>query len=223
MERHFERELESLKSNLIHMGSLVDAQLDAAVRALFEGDVVRANEVIRKDVEVDRYDTMIDRQCQAIFALSQPVAIDLRLLMAALKINDQLERIGDIAVNIAERTEALSTYGELLHGTRLSEMASIARIMVKDSIDAFIHGDASLATRVLVSDDVVDTLDRGIFVSMVGKMQQIPEDVAPGSHILILSRHIERMADHATNIAEDVIFLVEARLVKHHEDDTQPT
>jgi phosphate transport system protein len=111
----------------------------------------------------------------------------------------------------------------LLHSTRLSEMASIARIMVKDSIDAFIHGDASLATRVLVSDDVVDTLDHGIFVSVVEKMQQEPADVVPGSHIIILSRHIERMADHATNIAEDVIFLVEARLVKHHEDDTQPS
>jgi phosphate transport system protein len=223
MERHFERELEQLKSNLIHMGSLVDAQLDAAVRALFEGDTVLANQVIKKDVEVDRYDTMIDRQCQSIFALSQPVAIDLRLLMAALKINDQLERIGDIAVNIAERTEALKPYGEILHRTRLSEMASIARIMVKDSIDAFIHSDASLATRVLVSDDVVDTLDHGIFVGMVEKMQQVPADVVPGSHIIILSRHIERMADHATNIAEDVIFLVEARLVKHHEDDTQPS
>jgi phosphate transport system protein len=223
MERHFERELERLKSNLIHMGSLVDQQLNAAVRALFEGDVVRANEVIRKDVDVDRYDTMIDRQCQSIFALSQPVAIDLRLLMAALKINDQLERIGDIAVNIAERTEALSHHAELLHGTRLSEMANIARVMVKESIDAFIHSDASLATRVLVSDDVVDTLDRGIFISVVEKMQQNPDHVVPGSHIIILSRHIERMADHATNIAEDVIFLVEARLVKHHEDDTQPS
>jgi phosphate transport system protein len=219
MERHFEKELERLKSNLIHMGSLVDAQLDAAVRALFAGDAAAANQVIRKDVEVDRYDTMIDRQCLSIFALSQPVAIDLRLLMSALKINDQLERIGDIAVNIAERTEALAPYGELLHATRLSEMAGIARTMVKESIDAFIHSDASLATRVLVGDDVVDTLDHGIFVSMLEKMQQSPSNVVPGSHIIILSRHVERMADHATNIAEDVIFLVEARMVKHHEDE----
>jgi phosphate transport system protein len=221
MERHFEKELELLKTNLIHMGSLVDVQLDAAVRSLFEGDVAAANQVIKKDVEIDRYDTIIDRQCQSIFALSQPVAIDLRLLMAALKINDQLERIGDIAVNIAERTEALAPYGELLHSTRLSEMAGIARIMVRDSIDAFIHSDASLATRVLVSDDVVDTLDHGIFVSVLEKMKQTPDNVIPGSHIIILSRHIERMADHSTNIAEDVIFLVEARMVKHHEDENR--
>jgi phosphate transport system protein len=217
MERHFEKELGNLKDNLIKMGSLVDGQLGAACRALFEGDVAKAEAVIKGDVEVDRFDTLIDKQCQGIFALSQPVAMDLRLLMSALKINSQLERIGDLAVNVAERVRSLAPHREFLIQTRLSEMASISRIMVRDSLDSFIHGDASLAARVLVSDDVVDTLDRGIFLSMMEKMQEDHSVIVPGSHIMMLARHIERLADHATNIAEDVIFLVEARLVKHLE------
>jgi len=219
MERHFEKELENLKSNLIRMGSLVDAQLGSACRALFEGDIARAREVMQADTEVDRFDTMIDRQCQDIFALTQPVAIDLRLLMSALKINSQLERIGDIAVNIAERVEPLAPFRAFLMETKLSEMAGVARIMVRDSLDAFIHNDPSRATRVLVSDDVVDTLDGGIFRAMIDRMEQNHELIRAAGHVLILSRHLERLADHATNIAEDVIFLVEARLVKHHEGD----
>ena len=220
MERHFEKELENLKANLIKMGSLVDAQLGSACRALFEGDVARAGQVISSDREVDRFDTLIDRQCLDIFALSQPVAIDLRLLMSAVKINSQLERIGDIAVNIVERVEPLAPHRPFLLETRLSEMASVARIMVRDSLDAFIHNDPSLATRVLVSDDVVDTLDGGIFRTMVERMKVDHTLIQPATHILILSRHLERLADHATNIAEDVIFLVEARLVKHNAENT---
>lgn len=219
MERHFEKELGNLKDNLIKMGSLVDGQLGAACRALFEGDLSRAEVVIQGDGEVDRFDTLIDRQCLRIFALTQPVAIDLRLLMAALKINSQLERIGDIAVNIAERVRPLAPHRQFLMQTRLPEMAGIARIMVRDSLDSFIHNDASLATRVLVSDDVVDTLDGGIFRSMMEQMREDHSIIEPASHIMMLSRHIERLADHSTNVAEDVIFLVEARLVKHNEND----
>jgi len=216
MERHFERELEELKGTLVRMGSLVDAQLDAACQALFEGDVQRARAVIEEDREVDSLDTQVDRRCMDIFALTQPVAVDLRLLMSALAINSQLERIGDIAVNIAERVEALAPFREFLLGTRLGEMASIARIMVRDSLDAFINGDASLASRVLVSDDVVDRLDRGTFSSLVTAMKEQHDLIEPAAHCLILARHLERLADHATNIAEGVIFIVEARQVKHN-------
>jgi len=215
MERHFERELEDLKGTLINMGSLVDRQLGSACRALFEGDPARAREVMDRDGEVDSFDTLIDRQCMDIFALTQPVAVDLRLLMSALAINSQLERIGDIAVNIAERVEPLVAHREFLLSTRLSEMANIARIMVRDSLDSFVRGDAALAARVLVSDDVVDKLDGGLFRSLVAEMKVHHERVEPAAHILILSRHLERLADHATNIAEDVIFIVEAKLVKH--------
>ena len=215
MERHFERELEDLKSNLIKMGSMVDSQLGSACRALFEGDVVRAREVMDRDADVDAFDTLIDKECMDIFALAQPVAMDLRLLMAALAINSQLERIGDIAVNIAERVESLAPHREFMLTTRLSEMANIARIMVRDSLDAFIHGDGVLAQRVLDSDDVVDKLDGGLFRSLVAEMEQNHDLIEPAAHMLIVSRHLERLADHATNVAEDVIFIVDAKLVKH--------
>lgn len=216
MERHFERELNELTANLIAMGGLVDEQIQSAFQALFSGDRELAANVITRDRDVDAFDTQIDEQCLRIFALTQPVAIDLRLLMSALKMNNQLERIGDIAVNVAQRVEALVDYQELVGRTRLSEMAQIARIMVRDSLDSFIQHDASIASRVLDSDDVVDDLNREIFHVLVKEMQDYHELISPAAHLLILSRHIERLADHATNIAEDVIFLVDARLVKHN-------
>ena len=221
MERHFERELTELKQKLVAMGTIVDHQLSGACRALFRASLQLAQTVIAGDKQVDELDNEIDRDCQRIFALTQPVAIDLRLLMSALKMNTQLERIGDIAVNIAERTEPLLAYNRFLTGTRLSEMAQIARIMTKDALDAFVQGNAGIATRVLESDDVVDRLDRQIFARMVSEMESDHSLIAPASHILILSRHIERLADHATNIAEDVIFLLEARLVKHHAEEVE--
>ncbi|MFN0156982.1 MAG: phosphate signaling complex protein PhoU [Bacteroidota bacterium] len=216
MQRHFEQELDQLKTTLIQMGSLVDSQIDAAARALFEADVVLALRVIADDDRVNGYDTEIDRQCQQIFALNQPVAADLRLLMSALRINNQIERIGDIAVNIAERVEPLAAHTAFLRSTRLEEMLQIARIMVSDSLNAFIHNNPSLAMRVLESDDVVDDLDRNIFLQLVNEMKSNHEIIEPAAHIIILSRHIERLADHATNIAEDVIFLVDAKIVKHN-------
>ncbi len=216
MERHFERELTDLKQKLIAMGTIVDEQLNGACRALFQGNTVLAENVIGGDRHVDALDNEIDKDCQRILALTQPVAHDLRLLMSAIKMNTQLERIGDIAVNMAERTAPLQEYNRFLAGTRLSEMAQIARIMVKDSLDSFIEGNAGIATRVLESDDVVDRLDGLIFRQMVSTMESDHRLIAPASHVIILSRHIERMADHATNIAEDVIFLLEARQVKHH-------
>jgi phosphate transport system protein len=219
MERHFERELQGLKDDLVAMGSLVDDQLGAAFHALFAGDVSEVAQVIARDRKVDIFDTKIESECQRILALTQPVAIDLRLLMAALQINVQLERIGDIAVNVAERTEALISFKGFLKSTRLQEMAQIARIMVRDSLDAFVSSNAVLADRVLGSDDVVDSLNRSIFVSLVKQMRGQAELIEPGAHMLILSRHLERLADHATNIAEDVIFLVRAELVKHNARD----
>ena len=216
MERRFEKELDELKANLTKMGRLVDAQIDLACHALFQADVDLARQVFHKDANVDELDTLIDEQCQTIFALSQPVAVDLRLLMSALKINNNLERIGDIAVNIAERVEALALHNAFLRSTRLAEMTQIARIMVNDSIESFILNSPRLANLVLESDDVVDSLDAAIFRQMVREMQRDSTLIEPASHILILSRHIERLADHATNISEGVIFLVDAKIVKHN-------
>ncbi len=216
MERHFERELGHLRETLIAMGYLVERQLSDASEALFRDRPDLARTVIAGDKDVDALDTLIEGLCQSIFALNQPVAIDLRLLMSALGINNQLERIGDIAVNLAERVEAVAPFRDLLRRTKLEEMAEIARIMVGDALRSFITGDPVLAQRVLDSDDVVDKLNVIIFRDLVDEMQEDHTMIEPGAHLLILSRHLERLADHATNIAEDVIFLVEARIVKHH-------
>lgn len=216
MPRHFELELNQLRTMLIRMGSLVEQQIDYAVKAITEADVPLARLVMERDKKVDEYDTAIDEQCMKIFALTQPVAVDLRLLMAALKINNELERIGDIAVNLAERVEPLLPHQEFVKTTPLREMAVAAREMVKNSIDSFVNNDPDLAKTILVSDDVVDNYDREIFNTMIARMKEGREQVDPASHIMIVSRHIERLADHATNIAEDVIFLVKARIIKHN-------
>jgi phosphate transport system protein len=216
MSRHYELELDQLRTLLIRMGSLVEEQIDHAVRALSNGDQQLAQLVMERDKKVDEYDIAVDEQCMSIFALNQPVAIDLRLLMAGLKINNELERIGDIAVNLAERVQPLALYPEFVKGTSLATMAFAARDMMRSAIDSFVNNDPSLAKKVLESDDYIDELDRATFERMTKTMKESPGLVDPACHILILSRHIERLADHATNIAEDVIFLVKARIVKHH-------
>lgn len=215
MERHFEQDLAALRADIVRMGHLVDEQLAGACRALFTGDTVLADAVMQRDTEVDHYDTLIEERCQKYFALTAPVAADLRLLMAAMMIDAQLERMGDIAVNIAERVSPLANHRDLLGETRVEEMTSAALTMVRESLDSFIRGDAVLAKRVVEADELVDAIDRDIIERVVGVMQQNTATVLPGVHILMLARHIERLADHATNIAEDVIFLVEARIVKH--------
>lgn len=216
MARHFELELDQLRTMLIRMGSLVEEQIEFGMQALTEGDLKIARMVMERDKKIDEYDNTIDQQCMRIFALTQPVAIDLRLLMAALKINSNLERIGDIAVNLAERAEPLKGHLELVRLTPMQKMAEASKGMVKSAIDAFVNNDPELAKKVLESDDFVDGLDKEIFHLMIQQMKRAADLIEPASHIMILSRHIERLADHATNIAEDVIFLVNAKIIKHH-------
>ena len=219
MARHFELELDQLRTMLIRMGSLVEEQIDCSVKAIVDGDESLAALVIERDKKVDEYDNSIDQQCIRIFALTQPVAVDLRLLMAALKINNELERIGDLAVNLAERVKALLPYKAFVRDTQLKEMAQSAREMVKSAIDSFVNNDPNLAKKVLESDDTIDSIDRDMFALMVKTMKKSSELIEPAVHMVILSRHIERLADHATNIAEDVIFLVNARIIKHNVDE----
>lgn len=216
MPRHFEVELDQLRTNIIKMGSLVDEQIDFAIKALLESNIELTKIVIDRDSRVDEYDNLIDAQCERIFALTQPVAIDLRLIMSALKINHELERIGDIAVNIAERVESLHKDAALIQQTKIASMATQARQMVKQAIDSFVNNDPSLAREILTQDDIVDNLDREIFHQLVAEMKAESAKIEPAAHIMILSRHLERLADHATNIAEDVIFLVDAKIIKHH-------
>ncbi len=219
MPRHFEQQLEQLRTNIIRMGSLVDEQIELAIKALLESNSELAAFVIGRDKKVDEFDNLIDSQCEQIFALTQPVAVDNRLIMAALKINNELERIGDIAVNIAERAESLREHTEFLKSTKITIMASVARTMVARAIDSFVNNDPETARKVCAEDDVVDDLDNEIFHQLVHQTKEAPGLIEPAAHIMMLSRHLERLADHATNIAEDVVFLVDGKIIKHHAAD----
>ena len=221
MTRHFEQLLGDLRTTLLRMGSLVDEQVELGVRALVTSDSALAEKVIQRDTEVDDYDNRIDQLCVGILATTQPVAMDLRLLMASVKINGELERIGDIAANLAERVKPLAPYQEFVRKAGIEEMALAARAMVKDAIDAFVNSDTALAKHVLESDDRVDDLDATMFNNMIAQMRKDPASIDPAAHIMMISRHVERLADHATNIAEDVIFLVKAKVIKHRAGDEQ--
>jgi phosphate transport system protein len=216
MHRHFEDELEKLRTLLIRMGSLVDEQIELAIKAIFEPNIELARLVQDRERRVNEFDLMVEGQCQRIFALSQPVAVDLRMMMAAMRINADLERIGDIAVNLSERVEALQDYQDLLERVGAREMIAAARKMLSDAFDAFINNDAPLARSVFGRDDIVDDLARDTFYACIEEMKRDPVLIEPGAHTMALLRHVERLADHATNIAEDVIFIVEAVLLKHN-------
>lgn len=218
MFHYLEEELEQLRAKIIKMGSLVEQQIDFAFRSLLEGNRELARIVIERDDEVDKFDIKIDKLCQRIFALTQPVAFDLRLIMTALMINNDLERMGDIAVNISERAEPLTGYDELLKRMKIDEMAGKVQRIIKKSIDCFVNADAELAKEVINIDIEIDMLDKEIFNLLTAQMKSDPELIVPCSHILTVARNIERLSDHATNIAEDVIFLIDAKIIKHSKD-----
>jgi phosphate transport system protein len=197
------------------MGSLVEEQVDFAMRSLFEGNMTLVKIVMERDEKVDKYDIIIDKHCQKIFALTQPVAVDLRLIMSALKINNDLERIGDIAVNIAERVEPLKDHLDMLKKLKVDEMASKIKIMVKKTIDSFVNNDNALAFDVIKYDDLIDEYERKIFLQLIEVMKKDTNMIRPCSHAISLLRHLERLADHSTNIAEEVIFLIESKIIKH--------
>ncbi len=215
MERQFEIQIDKLKTRLIKMCSLVDEQVELAVKSIDEENIELADLVIDRDEKVDKYDVKIEKICQKIFALSQPVAMDLRLIMSALTINTNLERIGDLAVNIAESAKELGKKPDFYDKTHLREMSLVAREMIKNAIDAFIDGSPDLAKKVIETDDKVDDFNVENHVILKAIMKEKPENVDPGVALLVVSRHLERLADHATNIAEDVFFIVEAQMVKH--------
>lgn len=215
MQEHFNQEIESLKTNLIKMASLVDEQAGKAFNALETGNVELCRGVKAKDLEVDAYDNLISTQCENILALFQPVAVDLRFIMSALMINNQLERCGDIAVNIAQRVKKTREHHSLIIESQILEMGHQAKEMLKDAIDSFIHNNSELANKVIDSDENVDMLNKQIFKFLIAKMQAEPQLIEPCAHLIVLTRHIERLADHATNIAENLVFYVEARIIAH--------
>ncbi|MEW5842826.1 MAG: phosphate signaling complex protein PhoU [Bacteroidota bacterium] len=215
MREHFEQEIDNLKTNLIKMASLVDEQVERVITALEKGNIELCKGIKAKDLEIDAYDNLIQTQCENILALFQPVTVDLRFIISALMINNQLERCGDIAVNISQRVKKTAEFFSLISEAQIIEMGKHAREMLKNAIDSFINNDSDLANKVIASDEIVDNLNKHTFKFLISKMQTNPELIEPCAHLIVLTRHVERLADHATNIAEDLVFYVEARIITH--------
>ena len=219
VERHFDDDLKSLKNRLLNMGALVEERVHLAVQALIERRLETAEEVARGDQEVNDLQIEIDDRCLKLLALQQPMATDLRLITAAMKINADLERIGDQAVNIAENAVKILAHPPLKPLMDIPRMAEMAEGMTRDSLEAFVRRDAALARKVLSQDDEVDQLKDTVFRVLLTYMMADPGTIERALALILVSRNLERIADHATNIAEDVIFVVEARDVRHHHEE----
>jgi len=215
MQEHFTGEIEGLKTSLLKMASLVDEQVEKAITALETGNIELCKGIKGKDNEVDAYENLIHTQCENVLALFQPVATDLRFVLSALMINTQLERCGDLAVNVAQRVKKTGEFHSLIEESKILDMATEARGMVKDAIDSFVNLNTEQAQKVLDRDDVVDKLNKTIFKFLVTKMQVDPSLIEPASQMIVLARNLERLADHATNIAEELIFYVKAEIIAH--------
>jgi phosphate transport system protein len=215
MQRHFHEELEALKQTLLAMGGLVEDQIRRVMKALLERDDVLAQEVIDRDRQVNTYDVEVDEQCVSLLALHQPAAGDLRFITTTMKIVTDLERIGDQAVNIGQRVLELNREPQLKPYIDLPRMAERAQRMVKESLDAFVAGDTALARQVCAEDAEVDALKEQIFRELLTFMMEDPRAIPRAIRLILISRFLERVADHATNIAEMVIYLVEGKMVRH--------
>ena len=215
MSRHFHEELEALKQTLLAMGGLVEDQIRHVMQALVDRDDALATEVIERDRQVNAYDVEVDAQCVELLALHQPAAGDLRFITTAMKIVTDLERIGDQAVNIGQRVIELNREPQLKPYIDLPRMAERAQAMVKESLDAFVARDTELARRVRAEDDEVDALKEQIFRELLTFMMEDPRSIPRAIRLILISRCMERVADHATNIAEMVIYMVEGKMVRH--------
>jgi phosphate transport system protein len=222
MERHhFEEELQALKNRLLTMGALVEERVHQAVRSLIDRRQDEAERVIASDKEVNDLQIDVDDRSLKLLATQSPLAGDLRLITAAMKINADLERIGDQAVNIAENVIKLLPQPPLKPLIDIPRMAEIAQQMTRDALDSFVRKDATLARDVLARDDEVDNLKDQVFRELLTYMMADPGTIQRAIALILISRNIERIADHATNIAEDVIFLVEAKDVRHHHQEAE--
>jgi phosphate transport system protein len=222
MERHhFEEELQALKNRLLTMGALVEERVHQAVRSLIDRRQEEAEQVIASDKEVNDLQIDIDDRCLKLLATQTPLAGDLRLITAAMKINADLERIGDQAVNVAENVIKLLPQPPLKPLIDIPRMAEIAQQMTRDALDSFVKKDPAMARDVLRRDDEVDNLKDQVFRELLTYMMADPGTIQRALALILISRNIERIADHATNIAEDVIFLVEAKDVRHHHQEAE--
>jgi len=216
VKEHFAEQLEDLRRNLILLGGEVERQIQRAIEALIEADEKKAEEVIASDGEIDRMEMMVEEQAVQLLALQQPVAVDLRFLVAALKINNDLERIGDHAVNIAEGAQRLAGQRPFKPFIDIPYMAEVAMSMLKQSLDAFVNRDAELARRVIKKDDILDEKNVSIIRELLTYMAEHPSLITYCLELISVSKNLERVGDLATNICEDTIFIAEARWVKHH-------
>ena len=217
MTKHFVRELEKLKKKILSLGALVEERVYLAIKAIESRDPDLAKRIIRSDYEIDETEVEIEEECLKVLALYQPVAIDLRFIVTVIKINNDLERIGDQAVNIAERIQSIAKYPKISFHFDYTEMAEIAAAMLKQSLDALVNLDIDMAFRILTLDDAVDDIQGNAYSQIKQAMREHPEEMTYLINLYLISRHLERVADHATNIAEEVIYLVEGEIVRHED------
>ncbi len=224
MERavhHVQQELELLKVRLLEMGGLAEERVRQSVQGLVDRDAALIAAVIAGDAPINRIHIEIDDRALKLLALRQPVATDLRAVLAAVKINTDLERVGDLAVNIAEASQRYVRHPPVKQLIDIPRMAEIAQAMLRDALDAYVRQDVPLARRVLREDDTLDALKTQIFRELLTYMLQSHATIEPSLDLILISRHLERIGDHATNVAEDVIFMVSAEDVRHHAGDGQ--
>ena len=217
--RHFHDELSQVKVRLLTMSGEAETALRLAVEALLERNVEKAREVINGDKVIDGMEVEIEEVCIDLLALQQPMAKDLRMLVAAIKIANDLERVGDHAVNLAQSAERLIASRPIAPEPEIVEMARMARDMLADALEAFVRGDAVAGRAVCLRDDKVDALNRSVFRILLTHMMEDPHSIGAGLELFLVSRNLERVADLATNIGEDVVFLVEGKSIKHHAED----
>jgi phosphate transport system protein len=215
MTKHFRKELENIKKRILTLGSMVEDLVHTSVQAVDRVDADLADRIIKRDREINETEVDIEEECLKVLALHQPVAVDLRFIIAVIKINNELERIGDQAVNIAQRVQVIAKRPKPPFWFDYSEMGEKAQKMLRMSLDALVNLDVDLAYRVITLDDEVDQIKSDAYDKIKQAIQDLPERVGYYINLLLISRHLERLADHATNIAEEVIYLVEGEIFRH--------
>jgi len=218
MSKHLQHDLDRLKKEILAMGALVEEAINRAIASLTQRDAVLARQVLEGDDAIDRKEVEVEDLCLKILALHQPVAGDLRYIIAVLKVNNDLERMGDLAQNIAERVTFLAVNEPVPVHLDFTLMVELVRRMVGESLDALVNQDPVLARRVCVQDDEVDRLQKQMFETLQSVMMRDPKAVERAVQVLSVSRHLERIADSATNIAEDIVFMVEGDIIRHRAD-----
>ena len=215
MQRHIDQELADLKSQILRMGSLVESQIEGSIKALVDRDVDLASQIIERDALVNSLDVEIDENCMRLLALQAPAARDLRFVTTAMKISTELERMSDISENISERVIELNEEPQLKPYIDIPRMAKWTMQMVQDCLDAFVRSDAALARKVCADDDFVDNLTHQLFRELLSFMIENPSTITRAIRLTFIGKSLERIADHATNIAELVIYMVEGKIIRH--------